>query len=203
MKSGPALGAVGGGDVAAVGLDDPLADGEAEAESRLLRAEEGLEKPNVDLGREAVSGVGDLDREPSPVRSGPGGGVVGGIVGDADGDGATLGDGVEGVEQEVEEHLAEVGGVGLDDERAVGELGLDDHRLQGGAGGDEAEDLVEDLDEVEGASLDLGGPGEVEEGLDRAFEPDDLLLEDRQGSAGEPGGPRRVLRRTGPGSSWR
>ena len=84
-----------------------------------------------------------------------------------------------------------------------GLLDLDGHRLPGRAGGHEAEDLLQDRAQLEGPSLDLGGPGEVQERLERAV-PAGRSPPGAPPATGREAGPRRRARRpTGPGSSWR
>ncbi len=66
-EDGAALGAGRHGDGAALGLDDPPADRQADAHAIRLGADEGLEEPVQHVAREAHAGILHLDLQPAAV----------------------------------------------------------------------------------------------------------------------------------------
>jgi hypothetical protein len=83
-----------------VAEDDPVRDGETEAHApRPLRGEEGIEDPLPDLLLHPYPGVRQARDDPAV------------LLARGDHDVAPLGHGVDGVEDEVRQHLAELGGV--------------------------------------------------------------------------------------------
>ena len=155
----------GDGDFALHHLRKLLRDGEAEAGAAILAGggrvglAEGLEEPAELLRGHADAGVDDRKLD----------GVIEhtGHAGDADGDGAVLGE-LAGVAHQVEEHLPELGGVGVHRADAGRAFDLErvallaDERSGGG------HDIADNLGEFEGleeqlhlAGLDLGNVEDV------------------------------------------
>ena len=118
---------------AAMAANDPEDRGQAEPSARELRREEGVEDAGLGRRVHARAGVGDLERrEPAGIelrlRMDVGQvGRVGVQLADPDrDDAAPVTDRVGGIDHEVHHDLAELGRVGLDDDRLVRELVADD-----------------------------------------------------------------------------
>ena len=109
----PALAGALGLQRAAVGLDDALADGQAQPQAAELAGDrrlpllERVEDRRQDLRLDADAGVDDLDDDPV-LRPSPA------LVAGADGDRPALGGELHGVLDQVPEHLLEPGRVGVD-----------------------------------------------------------------------------------------
>ena len=155
-------GAVGRGNPAAVGIDNAAADGQTESQARILRAHVGFEDLIGRFRGDPRSVVGDRDGDPVAA----GGGYA---------DGAAVGQGVEGIEHQVEKHLAELLVVGLDHQGLRRKLAADRHPLATGTGGNQLQGLVEDLANVGPPLLQPRRAGEIEEGLQRSIEPRGLV----------------------------
>src|SRR5262245_59557058 len=161
------------GDTSGVGLDDALADRQAQAHPRLLGADERLEDLRPQPGRQPGAAVADPHRQPRPA-SRPG----------LDADGAAGPRRLQGVEQQVEQHLAELPHVGLQ-QQAGARIAVDPRPLALGPGGHQADGLQEHRAGLEPPRPRLRRPGEIEERLHQVLQAGDLFLDDGQVAAGQ------------------
>jgi len=148
-------------------FDDFGGDGEAEAGALALGGEEGFEDAVEVGGADAGAAIDDGEGETA----------AGGL--DADDDLGAGGRGLDGVEDEIEEDLFELFGVGDDFAGGGGDLFAEGDG--GGAGGvaGEREDRVDDGLRIDGLEARRAGAGELEEAREEAvealgFEVDDL-----------------------------
>jgi hypothetical protein len=107
-EAGALAGLAGDADVAAVALDDGVADRQAEAGAgALLGGEEGVEDARQVFGGDALAGVadGDLGAHAAAFLQ---------PVAARQGEPAAVGHGLEGIHDEVDEHLLQLAQVHLD-----------------------------------------------------------------------------------------
>ena len=135
--------------------------------------------------------VGNFNADAASRRRGLGGEGVGRglwLVIHAHGDRAALRAGLQGVDEQVQQHLAHLPFVGLHRQIGCRKLCLDADAKLPRPGGKQADRLLDDIAELESAFFRLGRPCVIEEGLDRSVQTVDLLLDNREVAAPQAGG---------------
>jgi len=170
--------------LAAVSLRNPTADGQPQPNARILRGHEGIEDPVAEFRRQAAPVIGNLHRNPRVRCRLPGDGRrsirLGAWNSQPHGHAASGRDGVEGVQQQVQHELPHLVGIGLDDDRLRGHVAAEARALSAQPPRDQFGGLLQDSSQIGGLLLQGRRAGEVEKGLDRAFDAVDRLLQHGQ-----------------------
>ncbi len=154
-EAGAGAGFGGDFDLAAVVLDDALGDEEAEAGAFGFGGVVGLEETGNLVGRDAVAGVEEGDREPAVVD------------GKGDFEGTAVGHGFGGVFDEVEINLLDLKRIELEGGKVGGDVEGDGDAAVLKIGLEKEEGVLEELGGIDGLELGLGGTkGEEELGDD-------------------------------------
>ena len=174
-EHGPLPGLALDGDGAVVLLDDPMSNGEAEAEPLRLRGDEGVEDALQKLRRDPLPFIPDLDFHQGAVR---------GLEGRGQGEtghnrkGAASGHCLDPVLDEVQKDLGQPILVARDrrEARIIVADNLD--RLRAAGGFVEEEDPVQELGEVHQDEVERDGTGQVQELLHDPVDPINLAEHD-------------------------